>query len=83
MLDLLLPKIGGHDVLAMIREDIGLCDLPVVILTSSDDEEDQLKAESLHVQSYITKPVNLEKFIGVLHQLKHHWHADLILPQLD
>ncbi len=83
LLDLLLPKKNGFDVLDDIRHDDDLQDIPVVILTSSQDEEDRFRAESLHVESYITKPVNLGKFVFVMRELKHHWHHDLVLPALD
>lgn len=83
LLDLLLPKLNGVEVLAEIREDYDLASIPVVVLTSSEDYDDREQCESLSVESFITKPVNLEKFISVVKQLKDHWHADLILPQLD
>ena len=54
-----------------------------VILTSSDAEEDRLKCQLLSVDSYITKPVNLEKFLTVVKQLRLHWLADVILPNLE
>jgi chemotaxis family two-component system response regulator Rcp1 len=83
LLDLHLPLKGGLDVLADIRDDYELRDLPVVILTGSQDEEDKLRCEMLHVDSYMVKPVDFEKFLGVVRKLKTHWHADLILPPLD
>ncbi len=82
LLDLLLPKKDGLDVLSDMRADTDLQDIPVVIMTSSDADEDRFRAESLNVESYITKPVDLRKFIAVVRELKHHWHADLILPVL-
>jgi chemotaxis family two-component system response regulator Rcp1 len=83
LLDLLLPKLNGVDVLAQVREDYDIASIPVVILTSSDDYDDRERCEALSVESYITKPVNLDKFISVVRELKDHWHADLILPLLD
>ncbi len=83
LLDLLLPKMNGLDVLEDIRADEELQHIPIVILTSSDTEEDQFRAESFHVESYITKPVNLQKFVAVVRELRSHWHSDLILPALD
>lgn len=82
LLDLLLPKMDGIDVLAEIRGDADLQDIAVVVLTSSDTAEDQSRCQSLNIESYITKPVNLDKFIDVVRQLKSHWHSDLILPAL-
>ena len=82
LLDLLLPKKDGLAVLAEVRGDEELKDIPVVVLTSSHDEEDRLQSESLGVEGYITKPVDLEKFLSVVRELKAHWHADLILPAM-
>ena len=80
LLDLMLPKKGGLEVLAEIRSDADLKNIPVVILTASDAEEDKVKCEQLEVDSYITKPVNLEKFLAVVRQLKRFWHDVVILP---
>ena len=83
LLDLLLPQKSGLEVLGEVRGDNGLHAIPVVVLTASDDEDDLVECERLNVQSYITKPVNLAKFLGVVKQLKSYWHKDLILPALD
>ena len=83
LLDLLLPKMDGMDVLAEIRMDYELKDIPVVILTASDDKETQARCELYEVEHYITKPVNFDKFLEAVRKLKSHWHHDLILPSLD
>ena len=83
LLDLLLPKMDGMDVLAEIRVDYELKDIPVVILTASDDKETQARCELYEVEHYITKPVNFDKFLEAVRKLKSHWHHDLILPSLD
>ena len=84
MLDLLLPLKSGLEVLAELRADSSLTSIPVVVLTASETVEDQGKCEALGVQSYITKPVNFEKFLRVVRELKRHWLAkDVSLPQLD
>lgn len=80
LLDLRLPKVDGLELLAEIKSDAQLKDIPVVIMTASEDEEDKLRCESLDVEYYITKPVNLEKFLAIVKQLKKYWHADVILP---
>lgn len=80
LLDLGLPKKDGRAVLAEMKADPQLRDIPVVIMTASDHEEDMLECERLGVDSYITKPVDLNKFIALVKQLKHSWSADLILP---
>lgn len=82
LLDLGLPKMDGRQVLQEIKADDSLSTIPVVIMTSSDDEEDRAQSELLGVDSFITKPVDLEKFLSVVRQLKRYLHADLILPAL-
>src|SRR5438876_10097243 len=62
LLDLALPKKDGREVLAEIRRDEVLCDIPVVVMTGSTDEADKAHVELLSVESYLIKPVNLEKF---------------------
>lgn len=80
LLDLFLPKKDGLQVLTEIKEDYDLKNIPVVILTASDAEEDSLRCQLLHVDSYMTKPVNMEKFLTVVRQLKRFWLNDVILP---
>ena len=80
LLDLGLPKKDGREVLSEIKLDADLKAIPVVVMTSSDDEEDRAQSEFLGVDSFITKPVDLEKFLTVVRQLKRYLHADLILP---
>jgi CheY-like chemotaxis protein len=82
LLDLLLPKKDGFAVLEDIRADEGLKDIPVVVLTASQTEKDRLKCELHHVASYITKPVNLDKFLSLVKQLKRYWLEDVILPSV-
>jgi len=80
LLDLELPKKDGREVLAEIRQSPELQNIPVVILTASKVHEDILRSEMLQVDSYITKPVDIDKFIAVVRQLKKFWLADVILP---
>jgi CheY-like chemotaxis protein len=80
LLDLGLPKKDGREVLAEIKADDDLRSIPVVVMTASDDPADQTASELLGVDAYITKPVDLEKFLDLVRQLKRFWHADLILP---
>ncbi|MGH7135913.1 MAG: response regulator [Pirellulales bacterium] len=82
LLDLGLPKKDGRQVLQEIKADETLSSIPVVIMTGSDDDEDRVQSELLGVDSFITKPVDLEKFLIVVRQLKRFLHADLILPTL-
>lgn len=80
LLDLRLPKLDGLHVLERIKGDFDLGEIPIVIMTSSDDETDRLKCQSLNVEAYITKPVDLGKFLSLVRQLKQYWHEDVILP---
>ncbi|MCA9188229.1 MAG: response regulator [Pirellulaceae bacterium] len=81
LLDLRLPGLDGLDVLKRMRQIERLRNTPVVIMTASEDEEDRLRCQSLNVQSYIVKPVDLHKFLGIVAELKRYWHADVILPE--
>jgi two-component system, chemotaxis family, response regulator Rcp1 len=80
LLDLGLPRKDGREVLAEIKADEDLKNIPVVVLTASTDEEDLAQSRYLQVESYMTKPVDTEKFLAVVKELKRFWHADMILP---
>jgi CheY-like chemotaxis protein len=80
LLDLGLPRIDGREVLTEVKADPELREIPVVVMTASKDHEDMLRSEELQVDGYVTKPVDLEKFLGLIRDLKRFWHADLILP---
>lgn len=81
LLDLRLPSIDGLDVLEQIKGDHELASIPVVIMTSSQSEEDRLSCEKQAVEGYITKPMNPEKFLSLLKQLRQFWRADMLLPK--
>lgn len=81
LLDLNLPKKDGREVLGEIKADPALRQIPVVILTSSKAEEDVLKTYDLHANCYITKPVDLEKFIGVIGAIENFWLNIVKLPR--
>ncbi len=80
LLDLELPGRDGRAVLADIKADESLRSIPVVILTSSTSQEDAEAMKRLEVEGYMTKPVDLEKFLALVRQLERFWHADMILP---
>lgn len=80
LLDLELPGRDGREVLAEIKADDSLCSIPIVVLTSSTAEEDVETTRRLEVEGYMTKPVDLEKFLSLVRQLERFWHADMILP---
>ncbi len=73
LLDLNLPKLNGHEVLAEIKKDEHIRHIPVVVLTTSDDEKDILASYNQFASSYIVKPVSLEKFIKVVTTVKDYW----------
>ncbi|HSV28465.1 MAG TPA: response regulator [Candidatus Omnitrophota bacterium] len=73
LLDLKLPGMGGLDVLRRIRENPDTKRVPVVILTTSDDEADIVTGYNLGVNSYIRKPVDFSSFVGVVDQMGLYW----------
>lgn len=81
LLDLRLPTMDGLDVLAEIKGDEELKSIPVVIMTSSEDEQDQVICQAHQIEAYMTKPIDLQKFLSLLEQLKRFWHKDMILPR--
>ncbi len=83
LLDLMLPKKSGLEVLNDVKSHEGLKDIPVVIMTASQAEEDRLQCDSLKVDAYVSKPVNFEKFLALLRELKRFWLDDVILPSID
>ena len=80
LLDLNLPKKDGREVLQDIKNDEKLKRIPVVILTTSKAEEDVLRSYDLHANCYVTKPVDLEKFIVVVQSIDRFWLTVVTLP---
>jgi CheY-like chemotaxis protein len=80
LLDLNLPRKDGREVLAEIKQDEKLKDIPVVVLTSSRAEQDMLHAYSYHANCYITKPVDFEQFLDVVKAIEGFWLTVVKLP---
>jgi len=80
-LDLNLPKVNGHEVLAKIKSHPDLCRIPVVVLTTSQAEEDILRSYDLHANCYVTKPLDLSQFIRVVKTINHFWLSVVTLPR--
>ena len=80
LLDLNLPRKGGREVLAEIKADAPLRRIPVVVLTSSQAEQDILASYDLNANCYITKPVDLDQFLGVVKSIEHFWLQVVKLP---
>jgi chemotaxis family two-component system response regulator Rcp1 len=80
LLDLNLPRKDGREVLTEIKADSQLRRIPVVILTTSTNEQDVLRSYDLHANCYITKPVDFEQFIGVVQAIENFWLTVVTLP---
>jgi CheY-like chemotaxis protein len=80
LLDINLPKKNGREVLAEIKQDKNLKQIPVVILTVSKAEEDIIKTYELHANCFITKPVNMDRFIKVVKSIEDFWFSIVKLP---
>ncbi|MFG1640045.1 response regulator [Amycolatopsis sp. NPDC049252] len=80
LLDLNLPRKDGREVLGEIKQDPALRTIPVVVLTTSEAEEDILRSYDLHCNAYVTKPVDFEKFVEVVRQIDDFWVTVVQLP---
>ena len=80
LLDLNLPRMDGREVLQAIKSDPELASIPVVVLTTSEAEEDVLRSYSLHANAYVTKPVDFERFIQVVRQIDEFFVTVVRLP---
>jgi CheY-like chemotaxis protein len=80
LLDLNLPRKGGREVLGEIKQDPRLRTIPVVVLTTSEAEEDILRSYDLHANAYVTKPVDFEKFVEVVRKIDEFWVTVVQLP---
>ena len=81
LLDLNLPKRNGFEVLEEIKTDPDLRRIPVVVLTTSDEEADVLESYNLHANGYITKPIDFEQFHGMIRAIEDFWFGVVRLPK--
>jgi two-component system, chemotaxis family, response regulator Rcp1 len=80
LLDLNLPKKDGREVLAEIKEDPSLREIPVIVLTTSNDDADVQKAYHLHANCYLTKPVDVDDFTNKVRSIEDFWLRFVRLP---
>ncbi len=80
LLDLNLPRKDGREVLAEIKKDPKLRHIPIVVLTTSKADEDIVKTYNLHANAFITKPVDLNRFVEIMHSLEQFWFTIVKLP---
>lgn len=81
LLDLNMPRKDGREVLAEIKGDPGLRLIPVVVLTTSEAEQDLLKSYDLHANAFVTKPLDLDRFIEVVQAIENFWFTIVKLPR--
>jgi CheY-like chemotaxis protein len=82
LLDLNLPRRNGHEVLAEVKSDPDLRVIPVVVLTTSQADEDILRSYSLHANAYVSKPVEADNFMSVVRQIDNFFGSIAELPRL-
>lgn len=80
LLDLNLPKRDGREVLEEIKTDPQLRHMPVVVLTTSNAEQDILRSYNLYVNSYINKPVDFDRFFDIVKKIEEFWFKTAVLP---
>ena len=81
LLDLNLPRMNGFEVLDAIKEDTDLKRIPVIILTTSQAEQDIIRSYDLYANAYVTKPMDLEQFIRVIKAIEGFWLEIVKLPE--
>ncbi|WP_254861640.1 response regulator [Halovivax gelatinilyticus] len=80
LLDLNLPRKSGDEVLAEIREDPDRSRLPVIVLTSSNADEDVARSYDLSANAYLTKPIDADHFVEAIRAMERFWLRDVHLP---
>lgn len=80
LLDLNMPRMDGREVLLELDKDPALCNIPVVVMTTSDAEQDIVRSYSLGANSFITKPVEFDRFMDVMQAIESYWCNTVTLP---
>lgn len=80
LLDINMPRMNGHELLEIIKKDKSLKQIPVIMLTTSEEERDILKSYDLYANSYIVKPVDVDQFTEVIRSIEHFWFIISKLP---
>jgi two-component system, chemotaxis family, response regulator Rcp1 len=83
LLDLNLPRKDGHQVLAEIKTDDGLRQIPVIVLTTSENERDVFRAYDLNANCYVTKPSGLDQLVNVMQSIHYFWSGVAHLPSFS
>lgn len=81
LLDLNMPRMNGRELLAVLKADPELREIPVVVLTTSEAEQDVSEAYKLGAAGFVSKPVELEQFFAAIHQLHDYWFHLIRLPE--
>lgn len=81
LLDLNLPRKDGREVLAEIKQDPELRRIPVVVMTTSEAEKDLLQSYDLHANAYVVKPIDLDRFMDIVHAIENFWLTIVKLPR--
>jgi CheY-like chemotaxis protein len=80
LLDLNMPRMGGHEVLAEVKRDPSLSSIPVIVLTTSNAPYDVARSYELHVNSYVRKPIDFDQFVKVMRCIEAFWLDAAVLP---
>jgi CheY-like chemotaxis protein len=80
LLDIFMPRMNGQEVLQAVKEDPRLRRIPVVIMTSTDDEKEIMRAYEHHANCFVTKPIDMDKFMDVVRSIEDFWLTVVRLP---
>jgi chemotaxis family two-component system response regulator Rcp1 len=81
LLDLNMPRKDGRELLADIKQDPQLRRIPVIVLTTSNADNDVLRSYNLHANAYITKPIDLDQFVDIVRAIEEFWFSIVTLPR--